>query len=81
MMSGQISALRAQNTRGQHGSTDFQLGARPMRAKMKGMAALTEPGTAPETLRRMLQDLLADRFGVAVHAGTRSVAGYRLVRG
>lgn len=45
------------------------------------VAAKTKPGTAPETLRLMLQNLLADRFGVAVHADTRPVPGYRLIRG
>jgi uncharacterized protein (TIGR03435 family) len=44
------------------------------------VVAKAKAGTAPETLRLMLQNLLADRFGVVVHSDTRTVPAYRLVR-
>jgi uncharacterized protein (TIGR03435 family) len=45
------------------------------------VAAKTAPGTSPETLRLMLQTLLADRFGLAVKPGTQPVPGYILSKG
>jgi uncharacterized protein (TIGR03435 family) len=45
------------------------------------VAAKTTPGTSPETLRLMLQTLLADRFGLVVKPGTQPVPGYILSRG
>jgi uncharacterized protein (TIGR03435 family) len=43
--------------------------------------AKTASGTSPETLRLMLQTLLADRFGLAVKPGTEPVPGYILSKG
>ncbi|MGH9645544.1 MAG: TIGR03435 family protein, partial [Bryobacteraceae bacterium] len=42
------------------------------------VVAKTAPGTSPETLRRMLQTLLADRFGLVAKPGTQPVPGYIL---
>ena len=42
------------------------------------VAAKAARGTSPEMLRRMLQTLLADRFGLVVKPGTKSVPGYTL---
>jgi uncharacterized protein (TIGR03435 family) len=43
--------------------------------------AKTKPATRPETLRLMLQTLLADRFKLAVKMETREVPGYVLSKG
>lgn len=45
------------------------------------VTAKTASGTSPETLRLMLQTLLADRFGLAVKPGTQPVPGYILSKG
>ena len=45
------------------------------------VVAKTKPGTSPETLRLMLQTLLADRFGLVVKPGTQPVQGYTLSKG
>jgi uncharacterized protein (TIGR03435 family) len=45
------------------------------------VVAKTAAGTSPETLRLMLQSLLADRFGLAVMPGTQPVPGYILSKG
>ena len=45
------------------------------------VVAKTKPGTSPETLRVMLQTLLAERFGLNVKPGTQPVAGYTLSKG
>jgi uncharacterized protein (TIGR03435 family) len=44
------------------------------------VVAKTKPGTSPETLRLMLQALLADRFGLVVRPDTQLVPGYTLSR-
>ena len=43
--------------------------------------AKAKPGTRPETLRLMLQKLLADRFGLTVKRDERGAPGYQLKRG
>ncbi len=43
--------------------------------------ALTKRGTNQETLRRMLQDLLADRFELKVQRSERGAPGYQLLKG
>jgi uncharacterized protein (TIGR03435 family) len=45
------------------------------------IVAKTKPGTSSETLRLMLQTLLAERFGVVVKPGTQPVPGYTLSKG
>jgi uncharacterized protein (TIGR03435 family) len=45
------------------------------------VVAKTKPGTSPETLRLMLQTLLAERFGLVVKPGTQPVPGYTLSKG
>lgn len=45
------------------------------------VVAKTKPGTSAETLRLMLQTLLADRFGLVVKPGTQLVPGYTLSKG
>jgi uncharacterized protein (TIGR03435 family) len=45
------------------------------------VVAKTASGTSPETLRLMLQTLLAARFGVVVKPGTQPVPGYILSKG
>jgi uncharacterized protein (TIGR03435 family) len=45
------------------------------------VVAKTKPGTSPETLRLMLQTLLAERFHLTVKRDTRDVPGYLLSKG
>jgi uncharacterized protein (TIGR03435 family) len=45
------------------------------------IAAKTDPGTPPATLRLMLQNLLADRFHLAIHKDTRPLPVFTLTAG
>jgi uncharacterized protein (TIGR03435 family) len=45
------------------------------------VTAKAVPDTTPETLRQMLQSLLAERFKLATHSDTRPVPAYALVAG
>lgn len=45
------------------------------------IAAKAPPGSSPETVRVMLQSLLADRFNLAVHRDTRPMPAFILAQG
>lgn len=53
--------------------------ADPMEPDKYDVAATMAPGTTKEQFQVMLQKLLAERFELAVHHGTRNVPGYELV--
>ena len=63
-----------------YGMNDYQIaGPDWLERQFFDMDATMAPGTTKEQFRKMLQNLLADRFQLAVHRETRELSGYTLV--